>query len=224
LPHAWISEPGRRTVVPNTWANIGELLSAYAPGFRRELWHDTDAYVEIWCEANSMVGVIEPVTRELDVYLRPTQGFSSETLIHKASERINSVGKETFIYQVGDFDSYGMEWWQDVQDRLAASVDVPVGFERIAATVEHRDRYIEFTHPAKKPKNDDKAATTRMRKHTDVYGDRVLEVEAVPSPELRQLTRDAIMRHISQDDIDAVLAQQLQDRATLRELARRYSA
>jgi hypothetical protein len=57
----------------------------------------------------------------------------------------------------------GMEAWGSVQDLLAEKVAVPVHFERIAATVEHRDRYIDFTHPAKKPKNDDATAVTRMR-------------------------------------------------------------
>jgi hypothetical protein len=56
-----------------------------------------------------------------------------------------------------------MEAWGSVQDLLAEKVAVPVHFERIAATVEHRDRYIDFTHPAKKPKNDDATAVTRMR-------------------------------------------------------------
>jgi hypothetical protein len=54
-----------------------------------------------------------------------------------------------------------MEAWGSVQDLLAEKVAVPVHFERIAATVEHR--YIDFTHPAKKPKNDDATAVTRMR-------------------------------------------------------------
>jgi hypothetical protein len=55
------------------------FFARYAPGFRRGLWTDADAYVEIWSEANSMMGVLWPVASELDVYVRPAGGFSSET-------------------------------------------------------------------------------------------------------------------------------------------------
>jgi hypothetical protein len=47
LPHEWIVEPGRKTRRPNTWTSAGELMSAFAPGFRRSLWTDLDHYVEV---------------------------------------------------------------------------------------------------------------------------------------------------------------------------------
>jgi hypothetical protein len=89
LPEPWITEAGRRTVVPDTWADMHEPLEAPSRTFRRGLWADADAYVEIWSEANTMVGVIAPVTIELDVYLRPAAGFSSETLAHSAAQAIS---------------------------------------------------------------------------------------------------------------------------------------
>jgi len=223
LPHEWITEPGRQTMRPDTWASLGELFGEYAPYFRRGLSADSDAYVEIWSEANSMMGVLWPVVNELDVYVRPTAGFSSETLSWNASEDINAMKREAFIYQVGDFDPYGMEAWQAVQNRLTELVNVPVHFKRIAATVKDRDRYIEFAHPVKPPKNDNLAAVARTRKHTDVYGNLALEVDAIPTPELRRRVRAAIMRHIDQADIDAARAQQGQDRTVLARLARRHA-
>lgn len=153
LPHPWITEPGRNTLRPNTWGSIGPLLKGAARQYRRKLWTDDNPYVEIWSEAATMIGVLSGVTGELDVYLRPAGGFSSETLSWNAAQDINARGRETFIYQVGDFDPYGMEAWQCVKDRLGQLVDVPVYFERIAATVEDRDHYFEFTHPVKRPKN-----------------------------------------------------------------------
>lgn len=100
------------------------------------------------------IGTLTPVTDDLDVYFHPTQGFSSETLSFTASQVINANKRETFIYQVGDFDPHGMEIWQCVIDRLSELVHVPVHFERLAATVEDRDEYIDFAHPVKRPKND----------------------------------------------------------------------
>jgi hypothetical protein len=224
LPHAWIPEPGRITSKPNTWDSVGQPLAVIASGFRRTLWAESDAYVEIWSEANTMMGVLEPVTNELDVYLRPAQGLSSETLSYNASVDINAAWRKTFIYQVGDFDPYGMEAWQAVQNRLGELVDVPVHFRRIAATVKDRDRYIDLTHEVKRAKNDHAVAVARTRKHTDVYGDWVLEVDAIPTTELRARVRAAIMRHIRQADIDAALQLQAEDRKKLVRLAKRHTA
>jgi hypothetical protein len=110
-----------------------------------------------------------------------------------------------------------------VQDRLSELVHVPVHFERLAATVDDRDQYIDFTHPVKRPKNEHAGHITRITKWIDRYGDAALEVEAVPSSELRARVRKAIMRHISQEQIDAAHAQEERDYEVLLDLAHQYN-
>ena len=222
IPHHWIVEAGRQPMVPNTWESVGDLIGSYAPDFRLSLWADSDVYVEMWSEAATMIGVLWPVCDELDVYLRPTEGACSETLAWNAAQQINAVGRETFIYQVGDFDYKGLEIWDATQRRISELVTVPVHFKRLAATVEDRDEFIEFAHEAKQPKNDHPGALTLVNRHIEKYGELVLEVDAVPTTELRRRVRQAIMRHIDQDHIDAVQAQQENDRAELQRLADEY--
>jgi hypothetical protein len=170
-----------------------------------------------------MEGVVWPVANELDVYLRPTAGFSSETLAYNAAQDVNPVGKAAFIYQVGDFDPYGMEAWQAAQDRLGELAQVPVHFERVAATEADLAQFIDLSHEVKPPKNNHKSTVTRIHKHTDVYGSPVLEVDAIPTPVLRDRLRSTIMRHITQEHIDAVTAAQENDRAMLAQLAEQLS-
>jgi hypothetical protein len=224
IPHDWIVEAGRQTLIPDTWEGVGDLIRYYAPTFRRTLWADSDVYVEIWSEAATMIGVLWPVCNELDVYLRPTEGTCSETLAWEASQRINKMNRETFIYNIGDFDYKGLEIWEATQKRLNELVRVPVHFERLGATIEDRDRYIDFARKAKRPKNDNPGALTLVKRHIEKYGELVLEVDAVPTTELRARVRAAIMRHTTQAHIDAVLAAQVEDRQVLAELARRYSS
>ena len=71
IPHAWISEAGRRSHVPNSWDGPDQPLDTLARTFRRSLWSDSEMRVEVWVEAASMMGVVRPVTNELDVTLRP---------------------------------------------------------------------------------------------------------------------------------------------------------
>jgi hypothetical protein len=202
IPHEWIVEAGRQALVPGTWSSVGDLLGVVEETFRRSLWDDSDVYVEIWSEAATMIGVLGPVCDELDVYLRPTEGECSETLAWNAAKHINAVGKETFIYGVGDFDCKGLPIWKATTERLKELVDVKVHFKRLAATVEDRDHYIDLAHEHKPPKNDNKGAVTLINRWIEQYGPMALEVDAIPTPELRARVRNAIMGHIDDQGID----------------------
>jgi hypothetical protein len=219
IPHDWIVEAGRQTLRPGTLSSVDYVLSGLAETFRRSLWDESEVHVEIWSEAATMIGVLWPVCDELDVYLRPTEGQCSETLAWNAAQDINAVGKETFIYNVGDFDYKGEEIWEVTKQRLFELVDVDVHFTRLAATVEDRDRYIHFAHEHKHPKNDHPGSVTLINRWIEKYGPLALEVDAIRTGELRARVRQAIMGHITQEDIDEVQEQQAEDRETLAVLA-----
>jgi hypothetical protein len=219
IPHEWIVEAKRQTMEPGTWSSVHEMLSAHATAFRRSLWDESDVHVEIWSEAATMIGVLWPVCDELDVYLRPTEGSCSETLAWNAAQDINAVGKPTFIYHIGDFDYKGLEILDATKRRVNELASVIVVFTRLAATQHDRDRYIDLAHEIKAPRNNNAGAVTLIRRWMDRYGPMALEVDAIPTGELRTRVRWAIMRHIDQDTIDAVRDQQDVDRNVLSELA-----
>jgi hypothetical protein len=63
---AWsdIVDSSRWIRKPRTWDGVEQLLSATASSYRVSLWSDADACVEVWCESESVAGVIYPATSE----------------------------------------------------------------------------------------------------------------------------------------------------------------
>ena len=62
-----------------SYNNIEDALRETARLYRRNLWRDSDDYVEVWCEKDALAGVIFPVTDLYDVPLMVARGYSSET-------------------------------------------------------------------------------------------------------------------------------------------------
>jgi len=53
--------------------------------YRKALWADADAYVEIWLEKDALSGVVYPVTAMFDVPLMVARGYASLSSLHSAA-------------------------------------------------------------------------------------------------------------------------------------------
>ena len=50
LPYHWIADNTRWMRKPTTYTSLGHMLQTTKTTYRRALWADQRAYVEIWCE------------------------------------------------------------------------------------------------------------------------------------------------------------------------------
>jgi hypothetical protein len=192
LPDGWITDGSRLRLKPKTFSNMQAALTNAAKMYRRDLWIDQGVHVEVWTEKDAIRGVVWPITDEYDVPLMISRGFSSETFLYETAEDITNEGNPAVIYQIGDHDPSGVAAWEDIQRKLTRFVDNSVGleFERIAVTPE---QIVELDLPTRPTKQSDTRATT-------FDGDSV-EVDAIPSSDLRDLVRDAIEQWIDHDDV-----------------------
>ena len=182
IPYGWISDGTRWTVKPRTWSRVDRALANTALSYRRALWDDQDVYVEIWSEKDAIRSVVAPVTAEFDVPLMVARGYPSESFLYDTAQAIIDTGKPAVIYQLGDHDPSGVDAWDHTRRRLTEfAPDVDFTFERIAVTPTQIIEYGLETRPTKK--SDTRAARFE--------GDSV-EVDALPSPVLRDLVREAI--------------------------------
>jgi hypothetical protein len=186
LPYGWISDGTRWRIKPKTHSGVDAALADTAAFYRRALWQDQDVHLEIWSEKDAIRSVIEPITYEYDVPLMVARGFASESFLWATGQHIIDVDKYTVIYQLGDHDPSGVDSWRDIQTKLRKfAPGIEFGFERIAVTPEQIDRYRLPTRPTKK--SDSRAGK---------FEGESVEVDALPSPVLRQLARDAIEQWI----------------------------
>lgn len=209
LPYGWITDGSRVQYAPTTFDSVDEALSDLSASYRRALWRDQDVQLQIWSEKDAMTGVIYPVTYEWDVPLWVARGYSSETFIYDAAQRVRRVRKPAVIYQLGDHDPSGTGAWVHIQDKLREfAPEIEFVFERLAVTPEQIEQY---------------QLPTRMTKKSDTRAARFegqsVEVDAMPSPELRRIVREAIEMWIDPEALRLTRAVETGERAALEAFA-----
>ena len=100
-----------------------QALKDTARFYRKSLWDDAEAYVEIWLEKDALSGVIYPVTSEYDVPLMVARGYASLSFLSTAADYINDLDKPAYIYHLGDYDPSGVR--RREEDRRHASRTSP---------------------------------------------------------------------------------------------------
>jgi hypothetical protein len=182
----WVADNTRWMRKPRTHSSLDEALEETARTYRRAIWDDQDAYVEVWLEKDALAGVLIEVTRRWDVPLMVTRGFASLSFLHSAAETILDQGKPAFLYYFGDYDPSGVDIPRQVEKRLREfAPGADIAFERVAVNPDQIGRWGLPTRPTKK-------TDTRSKN----FEGRSVEVDAIEPADLKRLAEDCIVRHI----------------------------
>jgi hypothetical protein len=150
MPYNWLADNTRWQRKPRTFDSIQQALDDTAQFYRKALWTDAGAYVEVWLEKDALAGVVQPITAAYDVPLMVARGYASLSFLHSAAEYIASLSVPTFIYHCGDFDPSGVNAGEKIEQTLremAPAADIH--FERIAVNPEQIERWDLPTRPTK---------------------------------------------------------------------------
>jgi hypothetical protein len=206
LPWAWILDHTRWQRKPRSYCSITEALDETRRTYRRDLWANQAAYVELWCEKNALAALLYQITEEYDVPLMVSVGFSSKGFLHSTAEAIKAVGKPAFIYQVGDLDPSGKVIMQSMERSIRRyALDAPITFERLALTEEQVRRYKLPTRPTKRKGNS----------HAKNWKGDSVEVDALDPVVLQGIVRRAIEQHINPRQLEVVQKSEASERNLL---------
>lgn len=204
LPYGWIADNTRWQRKPDTYSSMEEMLRITQETYRRAIWDNQDAEVEIWLEKDALSGVLYDVTAEWDVPLMVTRGYPSLTFLHSSAEAMSTT-KPTYIYYFGDHDPSGVDIPRKVErDLRAFAPEAEIHFERVAVTVEQIKEYDLPTRPTKK--SDSRAKS---------FEGESVEVDAIPPTELRNLVRKYITSHIDHRSLRTLRMVEDMERDTL---------
>jgi hypothetical protein len=135
LPWSHIRDGTRQRDKAKTFSSVEQAVEETARLYRRSLWRDQAAHVEIWCEKDTLTGVLWPVVSEWDVPLMVSRGFTSDSYLHEAAEDLSEVGKPAHLYYVSDYDPSGVLIDRTIERKLRAFAPAAeIHFERIAVT------------------------------------------------------------------------------------------
>lgn len=191
IPWSTIVDSSRWMRKPETWGSLDEMLNDAAASYRRDLWRTADTRVEVWCESESVAGVIGTVTAEWDVPLFPIKGQTSASFAHSAAMEYRSDPRPVIVYYVGDHDPAGLEIEANLAAKLrehSGRADVQV--IRLGCTSE---QITDMKLIGTKPKKTTWSHPVHGRHPFDGLA---VEVEAIDAPVLRELVSSAIIQHI----------------------------
>jgi hypothetical protein len=206
LPFGWIADSSRWMRKPDTYSSIEQMLQRTQDTYRRSVWDNQDAYVEVWLEKEALAGVLVDVTCEWDVPLMVCRGYPSLSFLHSAAEQIEAQEKPTYLYYFGDRDPSGVDIDRFVESsiREIAGDGIDLVFERVAVLPDQIEEYGLQTRPTKKTDSRSK----------NFEGESV-EVDAIDPDALRKLCSDCITQHIDQHAYDRMLVVEEAERDTL---------
>jgi hypothetical protein len=144
------------------------------------------------------------------VPLYPVRGYNSLTKLREVALRIVRDGRPAFVYQLGDLDPSGEDATEKAREAITDfAPDADITFERLALnedqpdTMEIEGRLLrEFGRGTTK-------TDPRLEGYEAKYGADFpsFELDIIPPSTLREMVRDAIRRHMSDDEIEAAARQ-----------------
>ncbi|MCZ7645671.1 MAG: hypothetical protein M5U26_10360 [Planctomycetota bacterium] len=169
--------------------SIHEALLNTVATYRRNMWAQSDHYIEIWCEKDAIAGILVEVARTYGVPVFPCKGFASLSSLYSAAQTFETqirAGKTVKIYFFGDHDPSGVHIDRSAENTLFEEFGVDVEFERVAVLHSHIKKFKLPTRPTKK--TDSRAAGFRGNS---------VEIDTLAPSVLKQMVEDCIVRHLN---------------------------
>jgi hypothetical protein len=205
LPYAWLADNTRWMRKPTSYTGLEAAVTRTAQTYRRALWADGPAYVEIWLEKDALAGVLYQVTEQWDVPLMVTRGYPSLSYLFEAAEALKTAGKVAYLYYFGDYDPSGVDIPRKVEaDLRRMAPNVEIHFTRVAVSEPQIEQWNLPTRPTK---------TTDSR--AKGFGRASVEVDAMPARVLRQLTEHCITHHVDRQQLVTLQIAEESERAIL---------
>jgi hypothetical protein len=212
MPYEDIADATRWMRKPTSYDSIEDALAETARLYRRSLWRDAPAYLEVWLEKDAIAGVIYPETSAFDVPLMVARGFCSETFAFEAIEQRGDDRRPYHVLYLGDFDRSRRDAAESLRRKLthfAMKKGIMVEFTDLAVTL---DQIQALGLPTRAPKR--KSPADRAWPHPIAC-----ELDAVPPDYLRRIVREAIEVYLPAEEYRVLKVAEESERGQLRYVA-----
>jgi hypothetical protein len=141
----------------SSWGSPDSIIESAASSYHRDLWVGQAVRPEVWIEKDALEGVIEGVCRTHDTPFFSCRGYTSQTAMWDAAQRLMGYVKNhaqaPVILHFGDHDPSGKDMSRDIRDRLALFMGTRYAkalvFERLALNMNQIDQYNPPPNPCK---------------------------------------------------------------------------
>ena len=232
-----IEDRGREFKKNTHWESPAEIVDATVRSYRIDCWSDQSVRVEVWVEKQALEGVIAQACEPLDVPYFACKGYTSQSEMWRASERLRGYlenGVIPVILHLGDHDPSGLDMTRDIQDRLndvfglgKHMPDEPrkAGQPRTKMRLPVRRIALNMDQIAehRPPPNPTKIKDSRAREYIAKYGHECWELDALEPPILRSLIQTEIRRFMFEPErYEAKVTEETQARKRLQAVSDRW--
>lgn len=180
--------------------DASDALHKLAGWYHVDFWDNQNFRPEVWIEKDALVGVIEGVCQEYDVPFFSCRGYTSQSEMWGASQRLlNHIdnGQTPYIFHLGDHDPSGIDMSRDIKDRLSLFIERDADpdmfeFERIALNMDQIKRYNPPPNPAK-------ITDSRSDGYITKYGTSSWELDALEPATIVKLIKDHVWSLVDVD-------------------------
>jgi len=216
------------------WDTPSNIIESARDSYLNDLWKFQPIRPEVWVEKDALEGVIEAACRPLDVPFFSCRGYTSQTAMWEAGQRIlrrrrnittyegehkrkngNEFRQRTLIFHLGDHDPSGIDMTRDITDRLELFNGAPVEIRRLALNMPQIDKYNPPPNPAK-------TTDSRFRSYQEKHGDESWELDALDPNVLIALIQSNIRSVMDVPRFEEAKAIQEKGRTELTAIAEKY--
>ena len=213
---AWnvIEDRGRKPLKPYYESSVSSALESLAHHYKRDRCAGQRFRIEVWLEQAALRDVVWPVCDLLGVPLIVCGGFTSHDSLYQASERqrgYKMLEQHGLILHLSDLDPSGVVMADTIREVVGALAEQTIVVQRVGLVAAQAETYGLLPRPLKD-------GDTRAPAYREVHGDFAYELDGLPAAALQSIVKDAITPLIDWSIRGEVLAQEEQDRATIREL------
>ena len=176
------------------WTSPTEIVQSCADQYRIDMWEGQDTRPEVWIEKDALVGVIEGVCNELGVPHFSCRGYTSQSEMWEAGQRLKRYirgGQTPVIFHFGDHDPSGRDMTRDITDRLEMFMG-GLEVKRLALNMDQVEEYDPPPNPAK-------TTDSRYDAYIAEFGGESWELDALEPTVIAALIRDAVNALIDRD-------------------------
>lgn len=198
-----------------SWHSAASILDASAHGFRLDKWSTQPHRVEVWIEKEALTGVIAGICDELEVPYFACRGYVSQSEQWGAGRRFRRYrmdGQEPIVLHLGDHDPSGIDMTRDNGDRLTMFGRSWQEVRRLALNMDQVEQYNPPPNPAK-------VTDSRYEGYVREHGDESWELDALEPTVLRDLIRDEVDGLRDEDEWEAMVEKEEEQRTYLAEVA-----
>lgn len=192
--------------------SIEDALANCAATYRKNLWLQSPHRVEVWCEKETIAGLIHNQAALFGVRVFVCRGFASLSSLHDAAEDFRhhiEDGREVHILYFGDHDPSGVLVDATIRRNMAKLFNIEVDLQRVTVKPDHIRQFSLPTRPTKRGSSHSK----------DFVGESV-EIDAMEPDTIKELVAQSIERFIDPRELEVLKAAETEERKQIEVLVR----